>query len=83
MDIKAEAMLRFTMTVEEDEMDIISTLLGAAMIYREDAMDGAAEDALISVMQSLPEGKLFPLGNKLQMAFAQACEGKFDIEEPT
>lgn len=82
MDIKTKAELTFTVTLGEGEMDLLSKVLGATMVYHEDAMDGAAEDGLISVMQTLDPSELFPVGNRIQRALNQAIEGKWISEEP-
>ena len=74
MDIETKVELTFTVRLREDEMDILATVLGAAMVYHEDAMDGAAEDALISAMKALPEANLFYIGNRIQRATAQAVQ---------
>jgi hypothetical protein len=62
MDIETKVELTFNVRLGEDEMDLLAKVLYAAMIYKEDAMDGAAEDALISAMKALPEDKLFYVG---------------------
>lgn len=74
MDIETKVELTFNVRLREDEMDLLATVLYAAMIYKEDAMDGAAEDALISAMKALPEDKLFYVGNRIQRGFAHAPE---------
>ena len=85
MDIETKVELKFNVRLGEDEMDILATMLGAVMVYKEDAMDGAAEDALISAMKALPEANLFYMGNRIRRANALGAEARYcwQGEDPT